>query len=147
MSEQPQNETPLKPKVWLGICVGSLTQLGLKTFLPILVLVAIRMWSLETNDKSLWLENPTDASHQVWFALQASVFLGSAIAGFLAGILSPRSSRIVPAALVTFSLLTTAFEQFPQPSTPSVFLVWALGSCIGLLVGFFLVGLFRSRNA
>ena len=57
MSEQLRDKTPIKPKIWLGICVGILTQLGLKAVLPIAVLVAIRMWSLETDDNSLWLEH------------------------------------------------------------------------------------------
>ena len=137
----------MKPKAWLGILVGSLTQVGLKTVLPIAVLVAIRMWSLETDDKSLWLEQPDDASHPVWFALQASIFLGSALAGILAGILSPRRSLVVPIALVTLSLLATAFEQFPRPATPSVLLVWAVGPCLGLLVGLLSVRIFQGRNA
>lgn len=98
MSEPRSSPAFIKRSVWLGFGVGWLTQLGLKTILPVVVLVGVRFFSLETESKSLWLENPSDSSHPVWYALQASVFLGSVLAGCLAAMLSPRKPLMVPTA-------------------------------------------------
>jgi hypothetical protein len=125
----------MKRTVWLGIAVGWLTQLGLKTILPIMVLLAIRMWSLATDNKAAWIENPDDAGRSAWYVVQASIFFGSILAGMLAGRLSPRRSVVVPAALVLLSLLVTVFEQFPRPISPLVTVIWVGGPCVGLLVG------------
>lgn len=143
MPEIPESSAPMKRSTWLAIAVGWLTQLGLKALIPITVLVAIRMWSLQAENKALWLENSDDASHPVWFALQGSVFIGSIVAGMLAGLLSPRKSFAVPIWLVLLSLLATAFEQFPRPMSMVVGIVWSCGPCVGLLVGYALTKLLR----
>jgi len=147
MSEPHPATALLKRSIWLGIAVGWLSQLGLKTILPIVVLVGIRFWSLETESKSLWLEESGDSTHPVWYALQASVFLGSVIAGALAAMLSPRNSLTVPTALVVLSLLATGFEQFPRPLSHTVMLVWAVGPCVGLILGWLLVRLLARSDA
>lgn len=145
MSEPRSSPAFVKRSVWLGLSVGWLTQLGLKTILPVVVLVGVRFISLETENKSLWLEEPSDSSHPVWYALQVSVLLGSVLAGWFAAILSPRKSIMVPVALVILSLVATAFEQFPKPMSATVMLIWAAGPCVGLFVGWLLVQL-RARS-
>jgi hypothetical protein len=137
----------LKRSVWLGIIVGWLSQLGLKTILPIIVLVAVRFWSLETENQSLWLEQPDDTTHPIWYALQASVFIGSVLAGALAALLSPRKSLVVPTVLIILSLLATAFEQFPRPLSNAVVLIWAVGPCVGLVLGWLMVSMLTRSNA
>ena len=99
MSESHSSSIFIKRSAWLGLIVGWLAQLGLKTVLPVVVLVGLRFFSVEGENKSLWLENPNDSTHPVWYALQASVFLGSVAAGWLAAELSPRKSVIVPVTL------------------------------------------------
>jgi MFS-type transporter involved in bile tolerance (Atg22 family) len=141
MSEQRSSSAFIKRSLWLGLCVGWLTQLGLKTIFPMAVLAAVRYFSLETENKSLWLEEPGNSSHPVWYALQASVFVGSLLAGWLAARLSPRKSLVVPITLVILSLLATGFEQFPSPISTPVVLVWAAGPCVGLVLGWLLAQL------
>ena len=120
MSDSPPTKALLGHSVWLGIVVGWLSQLGLKTLLPLVVLVGVRLLSLETENESLWLEHPGGSSHPFWYALQASIFIGSIIAGMLAALLAPRRAIVVPIALVILSLLATAFEQFPRPLSVTV---------------------------
>jgi hypothetical protein len=127
--------------------VGWLSQLGLKTILPIVTLVGIRFWSLETENQSLWLEQPDDTTHPVWYALQASIFVGSVCAGALAAMLSPRKALMAPFALVILSLLATSFEQFPRPLPNTALLVWAVGPCIGLVLGWVVVRVLARRDA
>lgn len=147
MSESRPAPALLKRSIWLGVIVGWLSQLGLKTVLPVVVLVAIRYWSLETENKSLWLEESGDTTHPVWYVLQASVFFGSAIAGALAAMLAPRKALLVPAALVVLSLLVTGFEQFPRPLSNAVMLIWAVGPCVGLFLGWLLIQLVARGDA
>ena len=147
MSRPRPSPAFIKRSVWLGLIVGWLAQLGLKTILPIAVLIGMRYFSLETANKSLWLEEPSDSSHPVWYALQASVFLGSVAAGCLAAMLSPLRSLLVPIALVVLSLVATGFEQFPRPMSSSVMLVWAAGPCIGLFLGWLLVQVLARSDA
>ena len=147
MSEPRPSPAFIKRSVWLGLSVGWLTQLGLKALLPGVVLVGARFFSLETENKSLWLENPSDSSHPVWYALQASILLGSVLAGWLAGKLSPRKSLMVPMALIILSLVATAFEQFPRPMSTTVMLMWVAGPCVGLFLGWLLVQLLARGEA
>jgi hypothetical protein len=147
MSEPPSSQGFIKRSVWLGVFVGWLAQFGLKTILPILVLVGVRFFSLETENKSLWLEEPSDSSHPVWYMLQASIFGASVLAGWLAAFLSPRKSLIVPMALVVLSLVATGFEQFPRPMSTTVMLIWAVGPCVGLVLGWLLVRLVARGDA
>jgi len=147
MSDPRSSSVFIKRSVWLGLGVGWLVQLGLKAILPVLVLVGLRFLSLATESKSLWLEEPSNSAHSVWYALQASVILGSVFAGWLAAVLAPRKSIVVPAALVVLSLLATAFEQFPRPISTGVMLVWAVGPCVGLLVGWSLAQWLARRDA
>lgn len=135
MSEPPVSIPSRGRSVWFGIAVGFLAQLGLKTLLPLMVLFATRSWSLAMDSPSLWLEYPDDSRHPVWYALQASVFAGSILAGAVAAMLVSRRSLALPVALVTLSLIATAFEQFPRPLTTSVNFIWTGGPCFGLLVG------------
>ena len=147
MSEPRSSSVFVKRSVWLGLGVGWLVQLGLKAILPILALVGLRFFSLATENKSLWLEEPSNSAHPVWYALQVSVFLGSVLAGCLAAVLAPRKSILVPAALVILSLFATAFEQFPRPISTGVMLVWAVGPCVGILVGWSLAQWLARRDA
>ena len=147
MSEPSSSPDFIKRSVWLGIFVGWLAQFGLKTILPIVVLVGVRFFSLETENKSLWLEEPGDSSHPVWYLLQASGFVASVLAGWLADLLSPRKSVIVPMALVILSLVATGFEQFPRPVSTTVMLIWAAGPCVGLVLGWLLVRLLARGDA
>ena len=147
MPEPLSSPAFVKRSLWLGLGVGWLTHLGLKTILPIVVLVGVRFFSLETEKTSLWLEDPSDSSHPVWYALQAAVFIGSMLAGSLAALLSPRKSLFVPVALVILSLLATGFEQFPRPMSTVVMFVWAAGPCVGLLLGWLLVQLLARGEA
>lgn len=128
----------IKPSLWLGISVGFLTQLGLKTLLPVLALFCVRFLSLTTENDALWLEDSGDSSHPVWYVLQASIFLGSAVAGALAAVLSLSKSWLLPAVLVLLSLQVTWFEQFPLHLSPIVLLVWTGGPCLGLVLGIWL---------
>jgi hypothetical protein len=145
--EQPSTSpATIKRSVWLAVSVGWLAQLGLKTILPLVVLVGIRLLSLKTDNEALWLEEPGNSNHPVWYALQASIFLGSAIAGWLASRLAPHKSRMVPIALIILSLLATGFEQFPRPLSAMVVFIWAAGPCLGLLLGWILQKL-RSSDA
>jgi predicted MFS family arabinose efflux permease len=139
MSKLKQDAPTSKRSVWLAIAVGWLAQLGLKTFLPIVVLVGLRLWLPETSSNALLLEHPDDTRHSAWYEMQAAVFIGSVIAGALAALLAPRRTLILSIALVVLSLLATAFEQFPQPFTNMVNLIWTGGPCLGLVVGILLV--------
>lgn len=146
MPERSQKLAILKRSIWLGIAVGWLVQIALKTVLPTVVLIGIRFWSLQTESDSLWLENPGDSSHPVWYALQATVFIGSIFAGGLASMLAPRRSLVVPITLVVLSLLTTGFEQLPSPLSGSVLFIWAGGPCVGLVVGALFARLLERGN-
>ena len=139
MSEPSTSSESIQPSAWLGIGVGWLAQLGLRTLLPVVVLVSVRFLSLEIDDKALWLENPSNSQHPVWYALQASVFVGSLIAGGLAARLSPPRSPAVPIALVLLSLFSTWFEQFPAPLSVGITLIWIGSPCGGLILGYCLV--------
>lgn len=121
--------------VWLGIAVGFLAHLGLKTLLPMIVLIATRYWSLAMDNPSLWLEYPDNSGHSVWYALQASVFVGAIFSGTVAAMLVSNRSFALPVALITLSLIATGFEQFPQPYTASVIVIWTGAPCVGLLLG------------
>ena len=144
---KPSNQSHApKRAIWLGIGVGWLVQLGLKSILPVIVLVGIRYWSLAADRPSLWLENPGNSHHPVWYVLQASVFIGSVLAGYLAAVLSPRRSFAVPVALVLLSLISTGFEQFPDPLSVTVALIWAGAPCLGVLLGVVLGRRFASND-
>ena len=147
MSEPLPSGTSVSKSVWLGITVGALAQISLKMLLPFLVLVAVRYVSLETENKALWLEEPTDSSHPVWYALQAAIFAGSVMAGALAAFLAPRKALTVPTTLVILSLVATGFEQFPSNHSSGVLLVWSGGPCVGLVLGILLVWLVARRDA
>ena len=121
--------------IWLGVAVGFLAQLGLKTLLPMIVLFATRSWSQAMDDPSLWLEYPQNTRHPVWYAIQASVFAASILAGTVAAMLVSRRSLALPFTLVTLSLFAAGFEQFPQPLTVLTILVWTGGPCLGILLG------------
>jgi hypothetical protein len=135
MNELRDSIPSRRQSVWLGIAVGFLAQLGLKTFLPMIVLVATRSWSQAMDNPSLWLEDPGNSRHSVWYAMQASVFAGSLVAGTVAAMLVSRRSVALPVALVILSLLAIAFEQFPQPLTTSVNFIWTGGPCFGVFFG------------
>ncbi|WP_157275785.1 hypothetical protein [Pelomonas sp. Root1444] len=137
----------MKRSAWLGVVVGWLVQLGLKTFLPVVVLVAMRFLSLSSGDKVEWVEHPDNTSHWAWYVIQGSVFLGSILAGMLAGYLSPRRSMVVPILLAVLSLLATAFEQFPRPWSPLVAGIWAGGPCLGLLIGYLVSHVYGREDA
>ena len=142
-------DTP-KPRIWLGIIVGWLVQLGLKSFLPILVLTAIRFLSLETENPGLWLENSNDSSHPIWYVLQLTVFVASCSAGALAATLSRGKYTGLVIGLIIMSLLATCFEQFPlllsaAPLPTVVLLIWAGGPCLGVAVGVFIVQFFHKK--
>lgn len=121
--------------IWLGISVAWLVQLGLKAILPSIVLVVIRFWSLTSDHPSPWLEDPDDANHPVWYALQAFVFVGSVFAGSLASMWARRRSPTVPIALAMLSLAGTMFEQFPRHISIGSGLIWTGGPCVGLVLG------------
>jgi hypothetical protein len=144
---QPYSSTVVKRSVLLGLSVGALAQLGLRTLLPTFVLVAVRLISLNIENDALWLESPGDSTHPLWYALQASVFVGSVIAGAIGAYLAPGRSLIVPFGLVVLSLLTTAFEQFPSPLSMPVLLAWTAGPCFGLVCGVLLVWHLRRGDA
>ena len=86
----------------------------------------------------MWLEHPYESSHPGWYALQVAIIAGSAVAGAVAAMLSPRRAYVVPVWLVALSLLNTFFEQFPSPLSWTVELIWVAGPCLGLLIGWFL---------
>jgi len=133
---KPPHQSPARKRtIWLGIVVGWLVQLGLKSILPVIVLFAVRSWSLAADNPSLWLENPGNSSHPVWYALQTSVFIGSVLAGNLAAVLAPRRSFAVPVALFMLSLISTGFEQFPWPLSTTIILIWAGAPSIGVVLG------------
>jgi hypothetical protein len=111
------------------------------------VIASARLLSLETNSHAPWLENPGDSSHPVWYASQATIFLGSVIAGGLAATLAPRRSLMLAIALVFLSLLATGFEQFPRPLSSTVMFIWAGGPCVGLVVGVLLARLIKRADA
>jgi hypothetical protein len=104
---------PKTAQLWMGLTVGWLAQLGLKSFVPLVVLVATRFFSLETENSRMWLEDASDSSHPLWYALQCSVFLSSICAGALGASLSKGRYWALAAGLAILSLLTTFFEPFP----------------------------------
>jgi hypothetical protein len=132
-------EGAFKKSLWLGIAVGSLAHLGLRSILPVIVLTGIRYWSLATDNEALWLENPANSGHPVWYALQASVFAGSVVAGILGAYLAPPRALSLLLTLVVVSLIVTAFEQIPNPLSTTVQLVWSGGPCAGLILGVLLI--------
>ena len=131
LSTRPQK----KDKFWLGLIVGWLAQLGLKTFVPVVVIVGLRLLSDQTEDPGLWLEPPFDSNHPVWYALQLAIFLSSFCAGALAGVLSEGRYCALAFGLVMMSLLTTFFEQFPFHASKMTMWIWAGGPCVGLVAG------------
>ena len=130
----PSHDGARRP-IWLGIVVGWLAQLGLKTLLPIVVLVGWSYWQHWVGVQSPSIQSPPRSSDPAWYGAQAAVFLGSVLAGILAARLVSRRSRLLPIALVVLSLLSTAFEQFPMPLSATVLSIWALGPCLGLIAG------------
>ncbi|KAB8058272.1 hypothetical protein GCN74_17050 [Janthinobacterium sp. FT14W] len=100
--------------VWIAVMAGWLLQLVLKALLPLVLQAA-------------------SAPH--WYALPGAIFIGSAIAGGLAARLAPGRLMAVASALVGLSLLSACFEQFPQPMSAMVALLWLGGPCLGLIVG------------
>ena len=124
--------------VGLGVAVGWLVLLILKTLVPILVLVGAAYWHFWTTGVSASFQNPPPSSDPVWYGIQAAIALGSVPAGYLASRLAP--GRPVPLALglVAMSLLTTFFEQFPMPLSGTTILIWTAGPCLGLLAGVWL---------
>lgn len=76
-SSAPNDAIPRS--AWLAVAVGSLTALGLKTVLPVVVLFLTRGIALGTDSPGLWLEHADDASHLVWLALQAAIALGAGL--------------------------------------------------------------------
>jgi hypothetical protein len=122
MSPSSQDHDGSRRPIWLGIAVGWLAQLGLKTLLPIVVLVGL----------SYWQRDPS------WYLVQAAIFFGSVLAGVLAARLARKRSLLLPIALVVLSLLSTAFEQFPMPLSATVLSIWAAGPCLGLVAGIWL---------
>ena len=100
--------------VWIAVMAGWLLQLVLKALLPLVLQAA-------------------SAPH--WYAAQAAIFIGSAIAGGLVARLAPGRPLAVAAALVILSLLSAGFEQFPPSMSALVALVWLGGPCLGLIAG------------
>lgn len=139
MPENNQDTAPIKPRLWLAICVGSLMLVGLKSLIPNVLMFAIRTWSHFSGDKALWMQDASDTFHWGWYVIQAGVFLGSVAAGHLAGRLSPRRTPLLPIGLITLNLLTTVFEQLPQPMELTSILIWVLIPNAGLLVGLHLL--------
>jgi hypothetical protein len=135
MTNQGAQTEPLSRNPLLGICVGFLAQLGITAVLPQVCLVVLRAWDIDYQDTWIWIVSLDDAMHPMWYALQGALFLGSAFAGYLAALLSPRNSAIAPLALVLLSLLAKSFEQFWSPLPTVAMLVWVLGPCAGLLTG------------
>jgi hypothetical protein len=133
--------------VGLGIAVGWLVLLILKTLVPILVLVGMAYWHFWTTGVSASFQNPPPTSDPVWYAVQAAIGLGTILAGFLAARLAP--GRPVPLALglVAMSLLTTFFEQFPMPLSATAIVIWTAGPCLGLLAGVWLARVSASAAA
>jgi hypothetical protein len=131
--------------IWLGIGVGWLAQLALKTLLPVVVLVGLSYWQHWMGGQSPWMQSPPRSSDPAWYGVQAAIFLGSIFAGILAARLVSRRSRLLPAALVVLSLLSTAFEQFSMPLSVTVLFIWAAGPCLGLIAGIWLV--WRKRRS
>jgi hypothetical protein len=140
MAPSAQAPAGLRRPVWLGIVVGWLVQLGLKTLLPIVVMVGLRYWQLLTGMGSPSVQSPPRSSDPAWYDVQAAIFLGSVLAGYLAARLTPGRPRALALGLVLLSLLTTFFEQFPMPFSGTAMLVWAAGPCLGLLAGTRLAG-------
>lgn len=105
---------PHRP-IWVGIAAGWLVQLALKAILPLLVLAVL--------------------AGPFWYVSQAAIFIGSAIAGGLAVRLARGKPFAVATALIFLSLLSSSFEQFPQPLSITVLLIWLGGPCLGLIMG------------
>ena len=101
--------------IWVGITAGWLVQLALKAILPLLVLAVL--------------------AGPFWYVSQAAIFIGSAIAGGLAARLAPAKPLAVATALIFLSLLSSSFEQFPQPLSIMVLFIWLGGPCLGLIMG------------
>ncbi|WP_426190050.1 hypothetical protein [Massilia sp. DWR3-1-1] len=135
MRESPPAEPPKKAKLWLGLTVGWLAQLGLKTIVPLLVLVGFSFLSRQSENPGRWLEAPFDSSHPLWYALQLSIGLSSFCAGALGGFLSGGRYRALAFGLALLSLLTTFFEQFPLHASTVTLLIWTFGPCVGVVAG------------
>lgn len=138
MTKSHHSPMLIKRSFWLALCVGGLAQFALKLILPFVVLFGIRLFSLTTENNSLWLEHPNNSSHPVWYVLQGAVFLGACLAGWLAAWLSPGKSRLLPMVLILLSLIATGFEQFPMPMSSMVMFIWAGAPCAGLFLGWLL---------
>ena len=146
MTASSSDSTSKREKIWLGLTVGWLTQLGLKTFVPIVALIGIRFYSFETNNPTLWMENPGDSTHPVWYALQTTVFLSSLCAGALGAYLSQGRYWMLALGLTILSLMTTFFEQFPIPPSTIALWFWAGGPCLGVVAGVGVFGLFHKTK-
>jgi hypothetical protein len=138
MSPSDRSHESARRPIWLGIAVGWLAQLGLKTLLPVVVLVGLSYWQLWTGGQSPWVQSPPRSSDPAWYLVQAAIFFASVLAGVLAARLVRKRSLLLPVALVVLSLLSTAFEQFPMPLSATVLLIWTAVPCLGLVAGIWL---------
>ena len=129
MTQQAIDTPALKPSIWPAAALGFLVQLVLKTVFPLAVLAA----------------GIGNSSSSVWYTQQATVFLGSLLAGALAARIAKGRSLALALALLGLSLATTFFEQFPATLTPWIVLIWAGGPCLGLLVGIGVVRCFAGK--
>jgi hypothetical protein len=125
---------------WLGVLVGWLAQLGLTTLLPIVAIVAGQTWAMANGGMEVgWVDQTQRAMLFGWLVIQLVVFGGSVVAGAVGAYLAPRRSWAIPLALVSLSLLASAFQQLPWPRSTEALLIWMLGPCVGLLTGIAIV--------
>ena len=147
------NATPQQPAVGsrrpvgLGIAVGWLVLLVLKTLVPIFLLAGAAYWHFWKTGVSASFQNPPPTSDPVWYWVQAAIGLGTVLAGYLAARLAPGRPVALALGLVAMSLMTTFFEQFPMPLSGTTILIWTAAPCIGLLAGVWLASVGASAAA
>jgi len=138
-------ESPLNRSLWLAIVVGWLAQLALVALLPELAQVAGRVAAGDAGNT--WAERTRYAGQDGWFVIQGVVVLACLLAGVLSGYLTPRKPWLVAAALVILSLFASWFSQLPSPRSPGILLLWALGPCVGIVLGVAISWRARQRAA
>lgn len=124
-----------KRSVWLGVLVGWLAQIALKSILPMLVFVGLNVLSVATGGDAIYEPQARNALEPAWLIQQGAIFAASILAGILAALLAPPRAVAVPVTLAVLSLLATFFEQLPMPLSGPRIALWTIAPCLGVVLG------------
>lgn len=135
MSQEANQETLTRsPRLWLGLFAGWLMQLVFKNLLSLIVVGGMGADTVAGRVH--------DSQDTLWYALQLFIVIACCSAGSLAAIVARGRYRALAIGLMVLSLMNTFFEQLPRSGSIVALLVWALGPCLGVVIGVWLVRFF-----